>query len=429
MRILRNYIFKLLIVLAIFELWMIQSIVAQDPTPHIRNELGFRLPEGKHQHNIPFELIDNLIVVKIVMNKTLPLKFIVDTGVRTSILTEKTFTDLMNVTYSRKIEIPVAGGKQIVTAYVAPNITMNISGVVGKGHALLVLEEDLLQLKNILGHNVQGILGYELFSRFIIEINYNRKVMTLYEPKAFQKRNLDNKKKYYRLPITIEDTKPYCYSTITFNSGKEIRAKLMLDTGASHAILLDEESSEDIVVPAKSIRSHIGRGLGGDINGDIARIKKLDLIGYQFEDVIVTFPEKQFYEQGYTRVYRNGTIGGSIFSRFIVVFDFMDGYVYLKKNSKYRDSFEYNMSGIVIKAQGLYLNTFEIIDVRVNSAAARADIQKGDKIIRINNHLASDLELGQINGVFNSKPKKIIRLELFRNGKVVRRKFKLERLI
>jgi C-terminal processing protease CtpA/Prc len=107
----------------------------------------------------------------------------------------------------------------------------------------------------------------------------------------------------------------------------------------------------------------------------------------------------------------------------------MDGYVYLKKNSKYRDSFEYNMSGIVIKAQGLYLNTFEIIDVRVNSAAARADIQKGDKIIRINNHLASDLELGQINGVFNSKPKKIIRLELFRDGKVVRRKFKLERLI
>ncbi len=69
MRNLRNYIFKLLIVLAIFEIWMIQSLVAQDPdVPRKRNELGFRLPEGKHQHNIPFELIDNLIVVKIVLN-------------------------------------------------------------------------------------------------------------------------------------------------------------------------------------------------------------------------------------------------------------------------------------------------------------------------------------------------------------------------
>ncbi len=394
-----------------------------------RNDLGFNLPEGKTQMRIPFELIDNLIVVKVVMNKTLPLKFIVDTGVRTSILTDKTFTDLLNVSYSRKIRIPVAGGKKIVNAYIAPNITMDMNGVVGKGHALLVLEEDLLQLKSILGHNVQGILGYELFSRFIIEINYQRKVMTLYEPVAFHKLNLDNKKKFYRLPITIEDTKPYCYSTVIFNSGKEVRTKLMLDTGASHAIMLDDESNEDIILPEKSIRSHLGRGLGGDISGDIARIKKFELVGFQFDDVIVTFPDKQFYEQSYERVYRNGTIGGGIFSRFRVVFNFMDGYVYLKKNHKFKLPFEYNMSGIVIKAQGLYLNTFEIIDVRENSAAAKADIQQGDKIIRINNHLASDLEMGQINGAFNSKPNKVIRLELYRNGVLIRRKFKLDRLI
>jgi len=404
-------------------------MMTQGQSIPIRNELGFNLPEGKTQHKVPFELIDNLIIVRIVMNKTLPLKFIVDTGVRTSILTEKTFTDLLNISYSRKIKIPVAGGQKIVNAYVAPNITMDMSGVVGKGHALLVLEEDLLQLKNILGHNIQGILGYELFSRFIIEINYQKKVMTLYEPIAFKKRNLDDNKKFLRIPITIEDTKPYCYSTVIFNSGKEVTTKLMLDTGASHAIMLDDDSSEDIILPEKSIRSYLGRGLGGDISGDIARVKQFKLQDYHFDDVIVTFPDKQFYDQDYKGVYRNGTIGGGIFSRFIVVFNFMDEYVYLKKNHTFGTPFEYNMSGIVIKAQGLYLNTFEIIDVRENSAASKADIQKGDKILKINNHDASDLEMDQINGAFNSKPNKVIRLELDRNGIKIYRKFKLERLI
>ena len=137
--------------------------------------LGFKLPEGQDRARIPFELINNLVVVDVTVNNTLPLKFIVDTGVRTSILTEKTFTDILNVNYSRRITVPGAGGQKLVDAYIASDIDLEISGVVGRGHALLVLERDLLQLKNFLGHNIQGILGYELFSRFIVELNYNKK--------------------------------------------------------------------------------------------------------------------------------------------------------------------------------------------------------------------------------------------------------------
>jgi len=404
-------------------------VFCQENKKETLTRLGFRLPEGRSSFNVPFELIDNLIVVKIVINRTLPLKFIIDTGVRTSILTEKTFTDLLNISYSRTIKIPVPGSEKIVLAFVAPNITLDMSGLIGKGHALLVLEHDLLELKNILGHNVQGILGYELFSRFIIEINYQKKVMTLYEPSAFYKKNYDKKKKFYRIPITVEDTKPYFITTILHQDGTTTQAKLMLDTGASHAILLDVESSDEISLPENRIFSHLGRGLGGDIKGYIGRVSSVSFADFQFNDVITTYPEKQFYGQGTIDTHRNGTMGGGIFSRFRMVFDFVEGYVYFKKNNKYRRPFEYNMSGVVIKAKGLYLNTFEIIDVRENSTAEEAGIKEGDTIVRINGSLTAEMELGEVHSILNSRPNKVLRLDLYRDGKTIQRKFKLERII
>ena len=395
----------------------------------IQNELGFNLPDGRTQYSLPFEVVNNLIIVKVVLNNTLPLKFIVDTGVRTSILTDKTFSDILNISYSRKITIPGAGGEKLVDAYIAPNIRLDIEGVVGNGHAILVLEEDLLQLKNFLGKNVQGILGFELFSRFIVDINYQNRVMTLYEPDAFARKKLEGRRKYLTLPITVEDTKPYCYADLVYRNGKRFKAKFMIDTGATHAILLDVNSSEEVDIPEPSIESHLGRGLAGDINGKIARLKKVDFDQFHFDEVICTFPEKEFYLQGYEKVYRNGTLGGEILSRFRVIFNFMDGYLYLKKNRRYRDSFDYNMSGVIVKAEGLYLNTFKILEVRRNSTADMADVKAGDVILRINNNASHSLKLNEINGIFNSKENKVIRLELLREGQVLQRKFKLERII
>jgi hypothetical protein len=253
--------------------------------------------------------------------------------------------------------------------------------------------------------------------------------MTLYESKAFAKKRLHRRKKYYAMPITVEDTKPYCYTYITYYSGERIRAKFMIDTGASHALLLDVNSSEDIDFPSTYIDSHLGRGLAGDITGKIGRLQSVELDQFKFDDVITTFPDKDNYLQSYDKVYRNGTLGGGILARFKVTFDFINGYVYLKKNKKYNKPFDYNMSGVVIKAKGLYLNSYEIVGVRENSAAARADIQAGDMIIRINNNAVHDLELNEINGVFNSKPNRTIRLDLKRDDKTIQRRFKLERII
>jgi len=103
---------------------------------------------------------------------------------------------------------------------------------------------------------VHGILGYELFSRFVVKIDYEARTLTLMAPHKFKP-----SKKYTRLPITVEDTKPYYVAEVKINDTTSISAKLMVDTGASHGLFLDPESNSKIVVPQKSIASVIGRGL------------------------------------------------------------------------------------------------------------------------------------------------------------------------
>lgn len=393
-----------------------------------RDRLGFLMPEGYSKISFPIQIINNLVIVQVKLNSTIPLKFILDTGVRTSILTEKTFSDLLNVQYSRIVSIPGAGGQHIVTAYVANDVSLEMNGIVGKGHALLVLEEDLLQLKNFLGENVQGILGYEVFSRFVVQIDYSKQIITFYEPEEYDYNAILKKKKWSSVPITIEDTKPYFKTKIVTQQGDTVGTKLMVDTGASHPLLLDIKSSPKLTVPEEHLRSSLGRGLGGDIEGSIGRVNSLKFGKYYFNDVITTYPDSAFYAQEFKRVQRNGTIGGGILSRFKVIFDFGNGYIYFKKSKKFKQSFDYNMSGLVVKAEGLYLNQYEVVEVRKNSSADEAGIKPGDMIIEINNTSTKDLELNELNGMLN-KSSKQIRLVVIQDGQKVNKTIRLKRLI
>lgn len=388
----------------------------------ISQGLGFALANGKKKVEIPIEIYNNLIVVPVVLNGALPLKFILDTGVRTAILTEKTFSDILNLAYSRKYTISGPGGEQIIDAYITNNVSLELPGVSGRGHALLVLGQDYLELRNYLGTDVHGILGYELFSRFIIEIDYEKRVLTLMLPKYFKK-----KRKFQSIPIKIEDTKPYVTTSVVLADGTQLSAKLLVDSGASHGLMLEPTSDPRIEVPDNTVSSIIGRGLGGEITGRVGRIQNLKLGTHEIRNVIANFPDPNSYfdslKLGATK--RNGAIGGEVLSRFTVIFNFPEEEIYLKKNPSFKKKFHYNISGLTVKAKGSQLNVFEVIEVRPESVADVAGVLAGDLILSINGINASSIDLNTMNGFFNAKPGKKIHLVLDRKGQRLRVDFEL----
>jgi hypothetical protein len=379
--------------------------------------LGFTLPQGKTRVSIPIEIYNNLVVMPVVVNGQLPMKFILDTGVRTAILTEKSYSDILGIPYSRQFIIAGPGNVHTITAYVANDINLFIPpGITGAGHALLVLEKDYLELRNYLGAEVHGVLGYELFSRFIIQINYQDKLLDIIDPAQFKPR-----RRFQALPITIEDTKPFIVTPAETPAKRNV--KLLVDTGASFSLLLDPQSDHDIQVPTRHISTIIGRALGGEITGKIGRVSSLSLGKYTLNQVITNYPDVNSYLDTLkaSSTKRNGSLGSEVLSRFTTIFDYSRGFLYLKKNASFKKEFNNDLSGVTLKAKGARLKTFEIVDVRKNSVADLAGFVKGDILQTVNGSTAASFTLHELNNIFNTRPGKKVIIEVDRSGQKVKK--------
>ncbi|MCZ8353745.1 MAG: aspartyl protease family protein [Cyclobacteriaceae bacterium] len=404
---------------------ILSALVLIFTTLFAQAQLGFQLLDNKKRVDIPIEIYNNLVVVPVVINNTLPLKFIVDTGVRTAILTDKVYTDFLNLTYNRKYTIAGAGEFKLVEAYVTNGVDIVLPGIKGQGHSMLVLEEDYLKLANYLGTNVHGIIGYELFSRFVVKIDYERRVMTVMQPEK-----LKLSRKYKTIPIKVEDTKPYVEVWIEQANNTKKKVKLMIDSGASHSLLLNPLSDKEIIVPDSAESCVVGHGLGGDIRGKSGRLKNLELGNFNLGNVIVNYPDQNSYMDTLKagNIFRNGTMGGDMLSRFTVVFNFSNETISLKKNNTFKKGFYYSLSGLSLMAKGRNLTEFFVSDVRKKSPSAKVDIRVGDEIISVNNLSAAELKLEIINGILNKKEGKTITLVIRRKGEILQKRFKLQKL-
>lgn len=386
---------------------------------------GFRFVNDRAKRiEIPFELHSNLIIIPVIINDGPPLKFILDTGVRTAILTNEVYVEGLPKPNDREINLMGVGSKGEVTAYVTNDVSFEMEGIAAEGNAMLVLKEDYLQLDSYLGTRVHGILGYELFSRFVIEIDYANLLLTIHNPENFKPR-----RRYTEISIEIEDTKPYLEACLMMKDSSQLRVKLMIDTGASQPLMLSASSSEKIQVPPKNVKGYLGRGLSGEIYGAMGRVSCLEFDKFTLMEVISSFPEDSSMYALFSERGQNGNIGGEILKRFKVIFDYAHEKLYLDKNSTFKKPFTYNMSGISLMAIGPALNIFIISNIIEPSPASKAGLKEGDILLSINGVRSKDLSLSSFSELVHKRPGKRIRITVYRNGEFLKKKFRLERIL
>ncbi len=389
-----------------------------------QDRIGFHLPQGEKSIEIPIELYSNLVAIPVTINGYLTLKFILDSGAESIILTEKLFGDFLGLEYNRVIDIAGPGVEDSLKAYVATNIYMSLPGDIrARGLNMLVLENDYLQLKKNLGDEIYGIIGYDVFSRFVVEIDYDERVLRLHDPRTYRPR-----RNYSRIPLDIEYTKPYI-NTQVVQGNESDSVRLLVDTGASHAILLDVGNTEDIVMPEKFIQVRLGRGLGGEIPGRLGRMDALEFSDFEFENILTSIPLEGVYMKAIKRGSRHGTLGGELLRRFTVIFNYQDASLYLRKGSQYREDFEFDMSGLTLNTEGDQSDTLIVTRVREDTPAERVDIRPDDIILSVNGTFFQNTNLSDIHTLLRKRPGKRIRLVILRDGERIVRKFRLERMI
>ena len=72
---------------------------------------------------------------------------------------------------------------------------------------------------------------------------------------------------------------------------------------------------------------------------------------------------------------------------------------------------------------------YEVANVRKNSAAEKVGLQKGDIIIKINDNIAYQYSLQEINFLFKSLEDKWINIEIERESQILKFRFKLDDIL
>lgn len=411
---------------------------------------GFLFQKNVDKVEIHFKLINNLIFIPIKVNGV-ELNFLLDSGVDETLLfsmDDKKEVSFFNV---EKIALRGLGSEASIEGLKSQNNTLEIPGLKSTGHILYVILDQNFNLSSHIGIPVNGIIGYQFLKNNLIEINYDKKRITIYDKNKKNRKKIE--KRFQDVPVTIEKLKPYINCSVILDN-IEIPVKLLVDIGNSDAVWLFQKTSELIKVPEKNFEDYLGRGFSGDVMGKRAQIKKFTMSKFDFQNPVIAFPDTISLRHVKMVKNRAGSVGAEILKRFTIVFDYPNQKMYLNKNSHFNSHFSYNKSGIELQHFGLQwvqetvrletvpltegtntANNFKykfvlkpvylIANVRKNSTAALSGIQKDDVLVKINGLPAYKYSLEKINSILKSEDEKWIIMEVERNSQLLKFKFKL----
>jgi hypothetical protein len=361
-----------------FAVWpaLLQSQTrAAETSPQIALETH-PAPSSQSLATIPFELYFNEIYVRVRVNNSELLWFVVDSGAGGWIVDRAHATRLGLHLEQENGQGTGAGSGTYDVSYVKDvtfslgdfNIPVPLIGVI-----------DLSAHQSQIGREVEGLVGFDFFEKFIVEIDYESKVIRLFDPKTYHYSGVGES-----IPIIVDQDarNPFFMAEITVPGAAPQSRKLLIDTGSNDA--LDDSFVAQSTGPKIEIVG--GVGLGKEFKFNVGKVSRLKLGGVSFEDI----------NAGAGGV---ALVGGEILRRFTVIFDFAHSRMILEPNRHLKDAFLFDASGVTLRlvpASG----DFSVHSVLQGSPASEAGLREGDRIQSIDGLSSEHFTLPQVQTMF-----------------------------
>ena len=365
---------------------------------------------------IPFELNGHVIFLPVAVNGSPPGSFVLDTGAQGSSLNTRTASAL---------RLPLGRGG---TAHGAGgNIASHrLSGVtLGVGEARLekldLSAMELAPLENNTGRAIDGILGSDLFRRYVVEIDYETKRIRLYEPSGF-----DAEGRGASLPLRFEHQHPYVRAAVTLPGWGVLDGEFVLDLGSNLALILlpsfiEEKKLRDSLPPTIET---FGRGVGGEVGLPIGRASRLRVGAHALEAPVTAFPRSGTFG----RTGKAGNIGSAVLRRFRVTFDYSRSRMFLEPNARFGDPFEFDMSGLQLVTESPAFDVVRVNRVLPNSPAAEAGLRPADEILSVAGRPATAMRLAELREMLR-QPDREYPLQIKRGAETLSVSLKTRRLL
>ena len=276
-------------------------------TPH-----GFYLPEPIEQVTIRYTCVNNLIVLPLVINGKIPVNLILDTGTRNIVLFGKRFEKLLQFVPDRKVQFLGMGSGKPVYGKLSIDNQVELTSLIGEKIALVVVPN-----KNVFVNTpkVDGIIGYDIFQRFEVEIDPRQKLITFRSPASkFVPPG------FTQIPMRIENTKPIIDSEFLLESGVNLNTSLMIDTGSQLTFLL--KTTNEVLLNSYSPEL-LGFGMSGSIEGIKAMAETINLAGIKFQNRSTGIILSAWHNYG--------SIGMGVLKEYTLIINYAGAYACLKK--------------------------------------------------------------------------------------------------
>jgi predicted aspartyl protease len=324
-----------------------------------------RIVDASGSTTVPFELINNHIYASASIDGK-PVRVLVDTG-GSNLLTPSA-AERLGIRGEGKLAGSGAGDGHV-------DVALAHAGEVRLGNAVLAKPVfyiiDLGSLAAGEGTPSDGLVGFEMFRRFRVSIDYAAHTLTLTEPARFTPPAGAHVVKF-----DMAERIPVVQGTL---DGVPVR--LSIDTGSRSSLTLHSP-----FVGQHDLAKHYGAapetvtgwGVGGASRARPARLGSLALGDVTIRDIagdLFTGNKGAFANPDLS-----GNLGGGVLRRFTVAFDYDAKRMYLVPNADFAKPDPFDRSGMWLFRDG---DALEVVAISPGGPAEKAGIAQGDRLVRV----------------------------------------------
>jgi hypothetical protein len=276
-------------------------------------------------------------------------------------------------------------------------------------------QELVIKTTPLLGDKDASI-GMLVLSRWVVELDYDSPAVRLHEPEQFRYKGSGRE-----FPFTIEDGNPFTTATLTLRDGKEVSARLVIDTGAAGSVAYLSHSFAAVHRLAERALGSASDSLGRRA----VRIERFAMGGLGVMHPVV----HHFLEPGFGgRAEPDGMIGVEYLRRFRVFFDYGRSRIILEPNSRFADATRFDASGLRVHRVANLPDAVRIYQVLPETPAADAGLQETDLIVAVDDTPAQRLSPGLVQEAL-TRDGRTCRLLIQRGYEVFGVELKLRKLL
>lgn len=343
---------------------------------------------------IPFELVNRHIVLKVQVDNSRPLSFLLDTGDQLAIINLDRAKEL-GLKLQGEIHMGGAGASISTGAFVTGS-SFTIPGFPGFSQPLNAALP-IGRMAPRFGQDFDGIIGSEFIKQFVLELDYQARVLKLYDKDKFVYSGSGES-----IPITLSSAgHPLIEAELTTIGAAPVTGKFVLDIGSGGALALYSPfvRKQNLLGSNLPTIKAIGvGGAGGEISARIGRVSRLKIGSFEINRPLTLFAEDR--AGAFADAALVGNIGQQIAGKFRLFFDYSRKRIFFEPNSSFNEGFDRAFGGLALVAEGADYRTFRVTDVLENSPGTEAGLQKDDVITAIDGKAAADLSLTRIIELF-----------------------------